>query len=241
MLLARGVAGTHIIALGGSLLRAEEKENLERWFSGLKRMVAHLESLGESIGIVVGGGAPAREGISIARSQISDERRLDEVGIAATRLNATIIQQVLSQAGIDVSPDIPRTLPQAAQLLAEHSVVCMGGTVPGHTTDAVAVGLAVISGASVCIIATNVSHVYDSDPMSNPNAQPFDSMTLQGLAHICGVGEPLAAGASAVVDPVAVQRAIDGSLALAVVDGRHIERLEKVILGVDFEGTSINP
>ncbi len=235
------MAQVHVIALGGSLLRPEEEESRDMWFGQLKQMLVHLEGLGSKVGIVVGGGAPAREGIEIARKHVSDERRLDEIGIAATRINATIIQQVLSQVGIDVAPEIPHSTEKGAELLQEHSVVCMGGTLPGHTTDAVAVGLAADAGASGCIIATNVPYVYDSDPRENPDAIHFESLTMSELGVICGVGEPLAAGSSAVVDPVAVQRAMDDSLGLAIVDGRDMGRLENAILGLQFEGTLVTP
>lgn len=235
------MAEVQVIALGGSLLRPEEEEGREMWFSRLKQMIVHLEGMDYRIGIVVGGGAPAREGIEIARSHVSDERRLDEIGIAATRINATIIQQVLAQIGIDVAPEIPHSTKDGVQLLNEHSVVCMGGTLPGHTTDAVAVSLAAEAGASGCIIATNVPYVYDSDPRMNLDAKFHKSLTLSELAKICGVGKPLAAGASAVVDPVAIQRAMDDSLGLAIVDGRYMDRLENAILGLEFEGTMVSP
>lgn len=235
------MAEVQVIALGGSLLRPEEEEGRDMWFSRLKQMIVHLEGMDYRIGIVVGGGAPAREGIEIARSHVSDERRLDEIGIAATRINATIIQQVLAQIGIDVAPSIPHSTKDGVQLLNEHSVVCMGGTLPGHTTDAVAVSLAAEAGASGCIIATNVPYVYDSDPRKNPEAKFHKSLTLSELAEICGVGKPLAAGASAVVDPVAIQRALDDSLSLAIVDGRYMDRLENAILGLEFEGTMVSP
>jgi uridylate kinase len=238
--LAAIVATIHVIALGGSLLRPEEAEMREQWFSRLKQMVVHLEGMQHSIGIVVGGGAPAREGIEVARKHIKDESKLDKIGIAATRLNASIIQQVLAEVGIDVAEEIPSTISHAADLLQSHSIVCMGGTVPGHTTDAVATSLAIEAGAEICIIATNVSHVYDSDPRVNEEAQSFTEMSLAQLGEICGIGTPLPAGTSAVVDPIAVERAISASLDLAVLDGRQMDRLENAILGLEFEGSKIS-
>ena len=68
-----------------------------------------FEGNGRKLGIVVGGGLPAREGITLARESFSDPYRLDTVGIAATRLNATILQQTLQDIGCNVSPII---LPQ---------------------------------------------------------------------------------------------------------------------------------
>ena len=53
----------------------------------------------------------------------------------------------------------------------------MGGTNPGHTTDAVAIRFAIASDAKKCIIATNVPRVFDEDPKQNPKAQSHDFLT----------------------------------------------------------------
>ena len=187
---------TQIVALGGSLLRPEEADERTMWFGQLRQMAVHFEGNGRKLGIVVGGGLPAREGITLARESFSDSYRLDTVGIAATRLNATILQQTLQDIGCNVAPVIPTSTNEAAELLESHNIVVMGGTTPGHTTDAVSVALARDCGASHCVIATNVSHVHDSDPRENPEAKPIEELTLAELAQITGT-EPLGPGGSA--------------------------------------------
>ena len=232
------VMPTHIIALGGSLLRPEEAEQRPIWFGQLRQMAVHFEGNGRKLGIVVGGGLPAREGITLARASFTDSYRLDSVGIAATRLNATILQQSLLDIGCDVSPVIPTTTTEAAELLNSHNIVIMGGTTPGHTTDAVAVALARDSSASHCVIATNVSHVHDSDPRSNPEAKPIEEITLAELAEITGT-EALGPGESAAVDPIAVKWAMQSSIRLAVLDGRDLGGLEDALEGRPFVGTLV--
>ena len=229
---------THIVALGGSLLRPEEAEQRSQWFGQLRQLAVHLEGNGRKLGIVVGGGLPAREGITLARASTTDTYRLDTVGIAATRLNATILQQSLLDIGCNVCPIIPTSTDEAAELLAVHNFVIMGGTKPGHTTDAVAVALARDSGSPHCIIATNVSHVHDSDPRTNSNAKAIEELTLNQLAEITGT-EPLQPGESAAVDPVAVKWAIEASIRLAVIDGRNLSTLEDALEGRAFVGTLI--
>ena len=229
---------THIVALGGSILSAGKDEDRAMWLGKLRQLAVHLEGNGRKMGLVVGGGAPARNAINLARLSINERYRLDNVGIAATRLNATILQQMLLEIGCDVCPIIPTKTSDAADLLNEHSFVIMGGTNPGHTTDAVAVALARDCGASHCVIATNVSHVYDSDPKSNPDAKPFDEITLSQLSAITGT-EALGPGESAAVDPVAVNWAIEACINLAVLDGRDLDRLENAIEGRGFVGTLI--
>ena len=229
---------TQIVALGGSLLRPEEADERTKWFGQLRQMVVHFEGNGRKLGIVVGGGLPAREGITLARESFSDSYRLDTVGIAATRLNATILQQTLQDIGCNVAPVIPTSTNEAAELLESHNIVVMGGTTPGHTTDAVSVALARDCGASHCVIATNVSHVHDSDPRENPEAKPIEELTLAELAQITG-NEPLGPGGSAAVDPVAVKWAMEASIKLAVLDGRDLSRVEDALEGRPFIGTLV--
>ena len=134
---------TIVLALGGSLLRPEVEER-HSWIEGMISIIRDRVAADDRIGIVVGGGAPAREGISLARPIIDNEDRLDRIGIAATRLNATIIREALAEAGVMVSGSIPHSVNEASMLFDERPVVVMGGTVPGHTTDAVAIRLAIM-------------------------------------------------------------------------------------------------
>ena len=224
-----------VLALGGSLLRPEEAER-HAWLSSLAEL---LVSCDVPIGIVVGGGAPAREAIELAKPVISDVSSLDEIGIAATRLNAAIVAQVLQNAGLDVCAGIPSDVVSAARGMQTHKVVVMGGTRPGHTTDNVAIRLAIESGAARCLIATNVSHVYTSDPKTSSDARTIELMTLSELQEIVGPPVHGKAGGSGVIDPVGVQAAIDHKLPLAVLDGREIGVIADALSGKSFIGTRI--
>ena len=106
----------HVVALGGSLLRPEEAEQRAEWFGRLRQLAVHMEGNARRLALVIGGGLPAREGITLAQTLVHDSHRLDEVGIAATRLNATVIQQVILDIGCDVAPIIPTTTSEAAAL-----------------------------------------------------------------------------------------------------------------------------
>lgn len=229
---------TVIAAIGGSLLRPEIEER-HAWLEGLVSVIRDRVSMDDRIGIVVGGGAPAREGIELARPLIGNEGHLDKIGIAATRLNATIVREALSDAGVSVSGTIPSRVDEAVLLLEERPVVVMGGTTPGHTTDAVAIRFAVASGADRCIIATNVPKVYDDDPRTNPDAEPHDLLTLGQLQEIVGPAEHSRAGASQIVDPVGVSEARDAGMTLNILDGRNVGLIRAAIIGDDFEGTLV--
>ena len=228
-----------VVAIGGSLLRPEVEEK-HVWLNDLIMIIRERVAAGDRLGLVIGGGAPAREGISLAKPLIDDDYHLDKIGIAATRLNATIIREAFTEAGISVSGIIPTSVNEAIQLLEERPVVVMGGTEPGHTTDAVAIRLAIAVNASKCIIATNVGKVYNEDPRKNPNAKSFDFLTHDELQQIVGPAEHKEAGKSSVVDPIAVSEATKANLELNIIDGRKIERIKHTILGSNFDGTKIS-
>lgn len=229
------MAAPLVLALGGSLLRPEESER-HAWLSSLANLLSTCEV---PIGIVVGGGAPAREAIELAKPVIDDLASLDEIGIAATRLNAAIVAQILQGAGLDVCAGIPSDVESAARGLDEHKVVVMGGTRPGHTTDNVAIRLAIEAKATRCLIATNVGHVYSADPRVDSGARPIESMTLSELQEIVGPPVHGKAGGSSVIDPIGVQAAIDNNLPLAVLDGREMDRMADALSGKPFVGTRI--
>jgi len=228
-----------VVAIGGSLLRPEVEEK-HVWLNDLIMIIRERVAAGDRLGLVIGGGAPAREGISLAKPLIDDDYHLDKIGIAATRLNATIIREAFTEAGISVSGIIPTSVNEAIQLLEERPVVVMGGTEPGHTTDAVAIRLAIAVNASKCIIATNVGKVFNEDPRKNPNAKSFDFLSHDQLQQIVGPAEHKGAGKSSVVDPIAVSEATKANLELNIIDGRKIERIKHTILGSNFDGTKIS-
>mgnify|MGYP001170354923 CR=1 FL=1 len=230
------MAAPLVLALGGSLLSADEGER-NAWLSALTELLSACEV---PIGIVVGGGRSAREAIELAKSRgENDVAALDEIGIAATRVNATMVSEILRGAGLDVFIGIPTDVESAAQNLESHRIVAMGGTRPGHTTDNVAICLAIEAKATRCVIATNVGHVYSSDPRLDSAALPIESMTLSELQEIVGPPVHGKAGGSAVIDPIGVQAAIDNNLPLAVLDGSQMNRMRDALAGKPFVGTRI--
>jgi uridylate kinase len=229
---------TIVLALGGSLLRPEVDER-HAWLEELVGIVRDRVTVEDRIGIVVGGGAPAREGIALARPIVDNEDRLDRIGIAATRLNATMVREALADAGVMVSGTIPHSINEATMLFDERPVVVMGGTTPGHTTDAVAIRLAIASGADRCIIGTNVDRVYASDPRTDAEARSYDSLTHDELQQIVGPAEHNRAGPTGVVDPMGVADATEARMTLCILDGRKPSLIRSAIEGEAFEGTVV--
>jgi len=115
----------------------------------------------------------------------------------------------------------------------------MGGTTPGHTTDAVAIRLAIASGADRCIIGTNVDRVYTSDPRTDADARSYDSLTHDELQEIVGPAEHNRAGPTGVVDPMGVADAAEARMTLCILDGRKPALIRSAIEGETFEGTVV--
>ncbi len=235
---AHPAMATVIVALGGSLLRPEVEER-HAWLESLVEIIRDRVAMDDRLGLVVGGGAAAREGIALARPHIDSEDRLVKIGIAATRLNAAIVRESLADAGIPVSGTIPHSVNEAASLLENRQVVVMGGTRPGHTTDAVAIRLAIAAGAERCVIATNVAKVHDVDPRTNSDAASYDRLTHAQLQEIVGPPEHARAGPSQVVDPMGVDAALRAGMPLLILDGREPERIREAIEGGEFGGTIV--
>ena len=231
--------GTIVAALGGSLLRPEIVMR-EIWLTELVDIIGKIVNNGTKIGLVVGGGSPARESIDLVKPLISNVGALDKIGIAATRLNATIIKEALIEAGISTCSTVPDSIEVAVSLMMDFDVVVMGGTQPGHTTDNVAIKLAVATNSSKCIIATNVSKVYDKDPRKNSEARSFDSLSLFDLQNIVGPPEHFRAGDSQVVDPIGVECAIVNKMELNILDDKKINNLKNSMEGSNFEGTIVS-
>ena len=58
-----------VVAIGGSLLRPEVEEK-HVWLNDLFMIIRERVAAGDRLGLVIGGGAPAREGISLAKPLI---------------------------------------------------------------------------------------------------------------------------------------------------------------------------
>lgn len=189
--------------------------------------------------VVVGGGAPARGHIQAARQAGVAEDLLDRIGIAATRLNAQALACILRKRGADVNLEIPHSTAQAIRFAAQHGIVVMGGTTPGHSTDYVAVELAVEAKCGRFVNATNVAGVYTRDPNKHKDAQFKPKLSFEDLLGIIEEREWTAAGAPGVMDGPATVLLAKNAVPTAVVDGRDLANLGKAVTGQAFKGTSI--
>ena len=218
-----------VISMGGSVLLADEAD-----INFFKKLVQVLTKSSEryKIFIVVGGGNVARKYIQLGRSLKIDEKKLDSFGIAVTRLNATILINILENSNIE----IPCTTNQARSI--EYPIVVMGGTTPGHSTDMVGAELAEKVNAELFIIATNVDGIYDKDPNKYSNAKHLKEITVDQLINHYGT-EWKSAGKNIVIDGPALEILKRAKVSTYVVNGKRLDQLENVINKQSFHGTKI--
>jgi len=151
--------------------------------------------------VVVGGGATARDYIGMARTFDADEAFCDLLGIAVTRLNARLLIAALGSAAYPVPPE---TQEDASVAALSGRIVVMGGTTPGHTTDAVAAILAEYVHADILIDATSTDGIYTKDPKKHPDAVKLDELSPARLIEIIAA-EKMEAGANLPLDILAAK------------------------------------
>lgn len=222
-----------VVSVGGSVLapdlRADRLRQYAEMLSGLAR--------DHGLAAVVGGGGVAREYIATARDLGANEIQLDQLGIAVTRLNARLLVAAL---GEQAAPSPAEELEDAVLALRRGEIAVMGGTVPGHTTDAVATALAVYVNADLLVYATSVPGVFDTDPNEDAGAERFGELAPDELVDVIA-GLERSAGASAPVDLLAAKLLQGAGIRAVVLDGTDPGRITQAVTDGDFEGTWIVP
>jgi len=148
--------------------------------------IRQVTEMGVQVGIVIGGGNIFR-GAGLVASGI-DRVAGDHMGMLATVMNSLAMQDAVSKQGVECrvmsAVNIDRMCEnydkqQALRHLeAGRVVIFAAGTGnPYFTTDTAGCLRAVEIEADSVFKATKVNGVYDDDPMKNPQATRFESLT----------------------------------------------------------------
>jgi uridylate kinase len=220
---------TIVLSLGGSIILSNNMDS-----SFLKKLVNLLKKLSKTykLYVVVGGGKTSRTYIELGRFLGLDETLLDELGIEITRINAKLLTNILGVS----NKQIPCTTDDAKKI--DGSIVIMGGTTAGHSTDMVAAELAEKTQADRLIIATNVDGIYDKDPNKFNDAKQLKTVKIEDLVKKYGTKWETA-GSNVVVDGPALEIIRRAKIHTLVVNGTKLDQLEKAVNNESFNGTTI--
>ena len=154
------------------------------------REVKEIVAEGVQVAIVIGGGNIFR-GQGLAEAGM-DRVTGDHMGMLATVMNCLAMQDAIEKQGVpsrvqsalsihQVCEDYVRR--RAIRHLEKGRVVIFGAGTgnPFFTTDSAGSLRAIEIGADVLIKATKVDGVYDSDPVKNPEAKRYDTLSYDDV------------------------------------------------------------
>jgi len=178
-----------ILKLSGEALAGSKKTGFdESTVRGVAKQVRQLVDAGNEIGVVTGGG-------NFWRGRTGDEIervKSDQIGMLATVMNCIYVSEIFRSEGMMTSVLTPFEIggitklfskDRADKYFAHHMVVFFAGGTghPFFSTDTGVVLRAVETGADMILMAKNVDGIYDCDPVKNPAAKRFDTISLSEM------------------------------------------------------------
>ncbi|MDR2592305.1 MAG: UMP kinase [Chitinispirillales bacterium] len=174
-----------LLKLSGEALAGKQGFGIDNGvISKIAEEVAVIAKDGVQTAIVIGGGNFIRGADAADVSRVAG----DAMGMLATVINSIAFAERLKSRGVDArvltAVRIDRageyyTPERAAAALESGAVTLIGGGTgsPFFTTDTASALRCAEIGAEAMLKATKVDGVYDSDPMKNPGAKRFDTIT----------------------------------------------------------------
>ena len=220
-----------LLKLSGEILAGESGHGIdESVMAGLADEIREVHALGVQIGIVTGGGNIFR-GLA-ASTRGMDRVGADYMGMLATVINGLALQHALEKRGLYTrvmsaiemarvcEPYIRR---RAVRHLEKNRIVVLaaGTGNPYFTTDTAAALRAIEIGADVILKATKVDGIYSGDPMKDPTATLFPSITYLDILN----------RGLKVMDSTAISLCMDNRLPLCVFNVGRRGNLLKLMQG----------
>jgi uridylate kinase len=218
------------------------KGNLEFGYEAeaIKLLVKRIGSLldsGVEIALVVGAGNVWR-GV-MGAEQGMDRVTADYMGMLGTVMNALCLRDAFDAAGYaaEVQTSIPMEpvakrydRRNAVHALEEGRILIFAGGTgsPFFTTDTTATLRALEIGAEVVMKATKVNGVYTDDPMTNPDAERYETLSF----------DVALAAQLAVMDSTAFSMCRDNDLPILVFNFFEPESLERALSG-DYSAATL--
>ncbi|MHC1782921.1 MAG: UMP kinase [Anaerolineaceae bacterium] len=196
----------------------------------IAKRVREVREMGVDVAIVIGAGNLWRGKVGLDSGM--DRATADYMGMLATVMNALALMDALESQGVMTrvqsaiemrSVAEPYIRRRAIRHLEKGRVVIFGGGTgnPYFSTDTAAALRAMEIDADVLIKATKVDGVYDSDPVVNPKAVKFDTLT-----YIDTLNRRLE-----VMDSTAISLCMENKLPILVLNLWDNTALKKALLG----------
>ena len=227
-----------LLKLSGEALMGEQAYGIDRAIARqIAREVGEIQQLGVQIAIVIGGGNIFRGVAASAKGM--DRAQADYMGMLATVINGLALQDSLEQHGVVTrvltaiemrSVAEPFIRRRALRHLEKGRVVVFaaGTGNPYFTTDTAAALRAMEIKAEVILKATKVDGIYTADPVTNPDATRFDTITYMDV---------LDRGLK-VMDATAISLCMDNKLPIKVFNLLTPGNMKRAIMGEDI-GTTV--
>ncbi len=223
-----------LLKLSGEALMGELDYGIEpKVIQRIAAEIATAQKTGVEIAIVIGGGNIFR-GAGLARAGM-DRVTGDYMGMLATVMNALAIQDALESLDVyarvmsalqinEVCEDYIRR--RAVRHLEKGRVVILaaGTGNPFFTTDTAASLRAIEIGADVLLKATKVDGVYDTDPLNNPDAKRYETVSYDQV-----LSEKLS-----IMDATAIVMCRDNNLPLRIFNLTRANALVQAMTGDDI-------
>ena len=220
-----------LLKLSGEALLGSKTFGIDRAFTDyLAAEIKSVHSLGVQVGAVVGGGNIFR-GVSDAAAGM-DRVSADHMGMLATIINALALQDALERAGVTTRVLSAIEMREVAEPFIrrrairhfekDRVVIFAGGTGnPYFSTDTAAALRAMEIKAEVVFKGTKVDGIYDADPLKDPRAKKFASLTYLDVLK-----KDLK-----VMDATAISLCKDNRLPIIVYDLKSKGTLRRILAG----------
>lgn len=182
-----------VLKISGEALAGEAGYGIsQEIISFIAAQVKAVHEAGVQVSIVVGGGNIWR-GVAGSKKGM-DRASADYMGMLATVLNALALQDALEDIGVVTRVQTAIDMRQVAEpyirrkairhMEKDRVVIFAAGTGnPYFSTDTTAALRAAEIEAEVILMAKKVDGVYDSDPMKNPHAKKFDTLSYMDILN----------------------------------------------------------
>lgn len=196
----------------------------------IAKEIKEAVSTGVEVAIVIGGGNIFRGVEASVRGM--ERASADYMGMLATVINALALQNSLEKHGVPTRVQSAIEMKELTEtyirrkairhLEKGRTVIFAAGTGnPYFTTDTAAALRAMEIGADVILKATKVDGIYSSDPMKDPAAKKYNTVTYIDV---------LKRGLS-IMDSTAVSLCMDNNLPIVVFNLRGSGNIRKLIEG----------